>query len=173
MTTLRRKLLSSASALALLAAMAAPASADFAGTSTTQTATHPDAAVFWTGQANGATSCNAVSQTSASDTLTITPPSGNYAYLTALTVQFSTDATGATAVPTIAITGVAGSGAAPYLSAATTLSTTGYHSDIVIPFPVGGLRGSTPGGAITLVPSAAMGAHSILCMTAVGYFNAN
>ena len=148
--------------------------ADSAGTSTTQTATHLDAGAFWIGQANGATSCNAVSQTAAQDTITITPPAGQYVYLTDLIVQFSTDATGATAVPTISTTNLGtGGGVAAVLSAATTLSTTGYHADVAIPFPVGGLKSATPGTAVTIVPSATMGAHTILCMSAVGYFNAN
>jgi len=173
--TLRKKLLASVAAGALLAAsLLSPVYADVQGTSTTQTAFHPDASVFWVGQANGATSCNAVSQTSASDTVTIPASAGQYIYLTELLVQFSTDATGATAVPTISTTNLGSSGGvAPNLSAATTLATTGYHADLAIPFPVGGLKSLIPGTAVTFVPSAAMGAHSILCMSAIGYYNNN
>lgn len=134
-----------------------------------QSGSHLDAGTFWIGQSNGATSCNAVSQTAAQDTITIPAVGSNSAYLTALMVQFSTNATGATAVPTISFTGLANAGAAPFLSAATTLSTTGYHADMVINFPVGGLKG-LPGTAITVVPSATMSANSILCMSAVGYY---
>lgn len=170
---LKKKLLATAAALALLASVGS-ANADFPGTSTTQTANHADSSVFWIGQANGATSCNAVSQTAAQDTVTITPPAGSFVYLTDIVVQFSTDATGATAVPTISTTNLSNSGGiSAFLSAATTLSTTGYHADMVIPFPVGGLKSSQPGVAVTLVPSATLGAHSILCMSAVGYFNNN
>src|SRR5437773_968296 len=95
---LRKLLFASVSALALLGAPVT-AFADSAGTSVTQTATRPDAAQFWVGQAAGATACNAVSATAASGTITITPPSGQYVYLTDLIVQINTDATGSTAVP--------------------------------------------------------------------------
>src|SRR5712691_11249974 len=100
MNRLRKTLLAGASALALVGA-SLPAFADTAGTAITQTATRPDAAQFWVGQAAGATACNAVSSTAASGTITITPPSGQYVYLTTLIVQINTDATGATAVPTV------------------------------------------------------------------------
>ncbi len=159
---------------ALLASMPLSSRADNNGTATTQTATHYDSSTVWVGQANGATSCNSVSQTAANDTITITPPAGQYFYLTDLIVHFSTDATGATAVPTISTTNIgAGGGISAVLSAATTLSTTGYHAEFTIPFPVGGLKSAAPGTAVTFVPSASMSAHTILCMSAVGYFNAN
>ena len=172
MKTFRKKLLASVAAFALTVT---PALADFPGTATTQTATHGDAATFWIGEANGAGSCNAVSQTSASDTITITPPAGQYVYLTELLVQINTDATGATAVPTLSFTNISNNGGlAPFVSVATTLSTTGStNTGFVAPFPVGGLKSAQPGVAVTIVPSAAMGAHSILCMSAIGYFNAN
>ena len=165
-------------ALAVIAALAAyPTNRGFADTSSTpitQTATHPDAAVFWIGQANGVTSCNTTGQTAAQDTVTITPPSNMVVHLTNVILQVSTNATGATAVPTIAIGGVSSNGgAAPFLSAATTLATTGYHIDMNIPFPAGGLLGTGPGVAVTLTPSATLNANAILCMSAIGYFNQN
>jgi len=166
-----KKLLIGAAVAALLASTAA--FADAPGTAVSQTASHPDAAAFWIGQANGATSCNAVSQTAAQDTVTIPAVAGSYVYITELIVQFSTDATGATAVPTISMTGLGAVGLPAFLSAATTLSTTGYHADLAIPFPVGGLRSTAPGTAVTFVPSATLGAHSILCMSAVGYYSSN
>lgn len=171
MTKLRKALLASASAVALLAALPSGGIAD-TGTATSQIASRADSSVFWIGQANGATACNAVSQTSAQATVTIPAVSGMYAYITALTVQVYTDATGETGVPTIATTNIGSSGGvAPILSAATTLSTTGVtNTGMVIPFPVGGLKSLLPGTAVTFVPSAAMGAHKILCMTVVGYY---
>lgn len=172
-TNFLRALLASAAIGALILG-SGPVEADAPGTSTTQSATHLDASSFWIGQANGATSCNAVSQTSASDTITIPATAGQYAYITELVVQFSTDATGATAVPTISTTNIGSSGGtAPFLSAATTLATTGYPVNFAIPMPVGGLKSAQPGVAVTFVPSAALGAHSILCMSAMGYYNAN
>lgn len=170
---LRKRLLAGAAAIALMFGATA-GFADTPGTPVTQSATHSDASNFWIGQANGATSCNAVSQTSASDTLTIPAVAGQYAYLTELVIQISTDATGATAVPTITPAGIGASGGVlANLSAATTLATTGYPVNFAIPMPVGGLKGSAPGTAITFTPSAAMGAHSILCMSAMGFYNNN
>jgi hypothetical protein len=171
MKNLRKALLGSAAAVALLAAGAA--NADAPGTSVTQTATHLDAAAGWWGSAAGATSCNAVSGTSPSDTITITPPAGQYVYLTEFFLQHSTDATGATEVPTISMTNISTSGGlAAFLSAASTLSTTGYHVETAIPFPQG-LKSAQPGVAVTFVPSATLSAHTIMCNSATGYFNAN
>ena len=175
MRKFKGKLLAAASAAAIIGGLYGPAAlADSQATAVTQSALHNDASTFWIGQANGATSCNAVSQTSASDTITIPAVAGQYAYITELLVQFSTDATGATAVPTINATNISSAGGVAFnLSAATTLSTTGYHTDWAIPMPVGGLKAAAPGTAVTIVPSGAMGAHSILCMSAMGYYNSN
>ncbi len=172
---LRKTLLAGVSSLALMLG-ASDAFSDAAGTAVTQTATHLDAAQFWIGQAAGATSCNTVSGTVASNTITITPPSGQFVYLTTLIVQLSTDATGATAVPTVSTTNLSSSGgvSAAVFSLATTLSTTGaLNTGFVLPFPVGGLKSSAPGVAVTFVPSATMNAHAIACMSVAGYYNAN
>jgi len=171
MTNLRKTLLAGAAAIGLLAAPAAMA--DFPGTSITHTAAHLDAAQVWVGQANGVASCNAVSQTSASDTITITPPSGQFFYMTEFFLQHSTDATGATEVPTISMTGIStNGGVAAFLSAASTLATTGYHVETAIPFPQG-LRSATAGTAVTFVPSATLSAHTIMCNSVTGYYNAS
>jgi hypothetical protein len=173
MNRLKKVLLAGVAAAALLGAPVAMA--DAPGTSVTQSATHLDAASFWVGQANGLTACNAVSQTSASETITITPPAGQYTYLTALLLQRNTDATGVTEVPTISTTNISSNGGATAaaLSAASALSTTGTtNTGAVIPFPFG-LKSAAPGVAVTFVPSAAQATHGILCMSAVGYFNAN
>lgn len=167
----RNALLAGVAAAALL--VAGTADADFPGTSVTHTAAHLDAASVWVGQANGVTSCNAVSQTSVSDTITITPPSGQYAYLTNFILMHSSDATGVTDVPTISMTNIStNGGAAAFLSAASTLSTTGYHVETSIPFP-NGLRSQTAGTAVTFVPSAAMSAHAIMCNSVTAYYNAS
>ncbi len=173
MNSLKKTLLAGVSALAL---MGVPAMADAPGTAITQSATHLDAASFWVGQANGLTACNAVSQTSASQTITITPPAGQYVYLTALLIQKNTDATGVTEVPTISTTNFSSSGSptAGALSIASTLSTTGTtFPATVIPFQLGGMKSAAPGVAVTFVPSAAQATHGIVCMSAVGYYNAN
>lgn len=147
--------------------------ADQPGSSVSQTATHLDAATFWQGQANGATSCNTVSQTAANDTITITPPSGQYVYVTELIVQNSTDATGVTQTGTILVGGVQANSLPANLSFASALTTVqGFAPPMIIPFNPP-LRGSTPGVAVTFTPSATQSAHNFLCMSALGYFNNN
>jgi hypothetical protein len=173
--TFRKTLLAGVSALALVVG-ASSAFADAAATAVTQTATHSDAATFWIGQTAGLTACNAVSATSPSATITITPPAGQYVYLTDLIVQINTDATGSTAVPTVSTTNISTNGGATAgaFSLATTLSTTGAtNTGFVLPFPIGGLKSAAPGVAVTFVPSATLSAHTIACMSATGYFNAN
>jgi hypothetical protein len=172
MNALRKTLLGGVSAVALLALPIA-GEADVPGTSVTQTATHLDAAVIWQGEAAGATSCNAVSATSASDTITITPPGGQYVYLTNFLLQHSTDATGATEVPTISMTNIGTGGFPAFLSAASTLATTGYTVNVDIPFGVGGLKSAAAGVAVTFVPSATLSAHTIMCNSVTYYLNAN
>jgi hypothetical protein len=171
MINFRKTLLAGASAIALL--VGAPGAFADSGTAINQSSYHNDASTFWVGEAAGATSCNAVSATSPSDTITITPPSGSYVNVTALLVQINTDATGSTAVPTLAIGGVSSNGGiAPTVSLATTLATTGStNTGFVLPFPAGGLRGSAPGTAVTFTPSATLGTHTIVCMSAVGFFS--
>ncbi len=172
MNALRKTLLGSAAAVALLA-LPIDAGADTAQTLVTQTATRLDAAVIWQGAAAGATSCNAVSATSASDTITITPPGGQYVYLTEFILQKSTDATGATEVPTISMTNIATGGFPAFLSAASTLSTTsGSMINQSIPFP-NGLKSQVAGTAVTFVPSATLSAHTIMCNSVTYYTNAN
>ncbi len=171
MTKLRNTLLAGASALALLAPISVEA--DFPGTSVTHTAAHLDAASVWVGSAATTTSCNAVSATSPSDTITVTPPSGQFVYLTEFFLQHSTDATGATEVPTISMTNIStNGGTAAILSAASTLSTTGYHVETAIPFP-NGLRSAQAGVAVTFVPSATLSAHTIMCNSVTAYYNAS
>lgn len=127
-------------------------------------------ASFFVGQANGATSCNAVSQTAAQDTITVTPPSGQFVYPFGMSVQINTDATGSTAVPTLSFTnlGNLNAGLAPFLSLATTLATTGStNTGGVLYFPPG-FKSAAAGTAVTAVPSATLGAHTIVCMTMWG-----
>ena len=170
MNQFKKTLLAGAAAIALLAAPVAMADLPN-GTSVTHTAAHLDAATIWQGAAGGAGSCNAVSATSPTDTITITPPGGQYVYLTEFILQKSTDATGATEVPTISMTNIATGGFPAFLSAASTLSTTsGAMVNQSIPFP-NGLRSAVAGVAVTFVPSATLSAHTIMCNSVTYYTN--
>ena len=172
MNRFTKGLLGGVAAIALAVGLVSPVAADQAGASVTQTSTHLDAATIWQGMASGATGCNAVSATAASDTITITPPGGQYAYLESFLLQHSTDATGATEVPTISMTNIGTGGFPAFLSAASTLATTGYTVNVAIPFP-NGLRSAVAGTAVTFVPSATLSAHTIMCNSVTYYTNAN
>ena len=172
--TRTKQLLAGVAFCALMVGLPLAGNADAPGTSVTQTATHLDAAQFWIGEAATTTSCNAVSATSPSDTITVTPPAGQYVYLTDFIMQHSTDATGATEVPTISMTNISASGGvAAFLSAASTLATTGYTVNMPINFGPGGLKSAVAGTAVTFVPSATLSAHTIMCNSVLGYYNAN
>lgn len=135
-----------------------------------QNATRADASTWVQGQANGATSCNTVSQTVANDTITITPPAGQYVYVNQLYVYNATNATGVTQTGTIAIGGVANAGVAANLSFASALTTTqGVPAPQIIQFNPP-LKGATAGTAVTFTPSATQSANNYLCMWAAGYF---
>ncbi len=164
-----------AATILALALFSAPAFADNPGTPVTHTTTHNDAAVFWVGQADGATSCNTVSETAAQDTITITPPAGYYVYLTGILIQNFTNATGVTQTGTISFTNISTNGGlAPFISFGTALSTSGQDTiNLPIQFPVGGLKSAQPGVAVTIVPSATQSADNYLCMSAYGYFSNN
>src|SRR5712691_3916296 len=97
---------------------------------------------------------------------------GSVAFAQSPPIQVNTDATGSTAVPTLSTTnlGNLNAGLAPFLSLATTLATTGStNTGMVLNFPVGGIRSAAAGTAVTIVPSATLGTHTIVCMSAIGY----
>lgn len=168
--SLRRKIVASAGAVGLLLlAASGPTDAQTASgaTAVTQSPYHPDGSNIFTGQTNGATSCNAVSQTSASDTITLTPTGSNYVVLDGIYILNSTDATGVTQVPTISFTNINTGGFPAILSAASALTTVqGVPPPMTISFGPFGLKANTPGTAVTIVPSATQSAHNILCMAA-------
>lgn len=126
-----------------------------------------DAATFLQGQANGATSCNTVSQTAANDTVTITPPGGQFVYITEVYIENTTDATGVTQTETISSTNLTG---APFWNVGSALTTVqGIPAPQVETFPAG-LKSAAAGVAVTFVPSATQSAHNYLCMHVAGYF---
>lgn len=153
--------------IALLLASLFLASGAYAQTTVQQALPMLNAATGLYGQANGATSCNAVSQTAAQDTVTVTPPAGQFVYVTMVAIQNYTDATGATQVGTISSTNLTG---APFWSQATTLNTTaGMQPMLVETYPTA-LKSTVPGTAVTFVPSATQSAHNIMCMRVAAFF---
>ena len=152
---------------AAVAALALSANVASAQIAITQTAQRADAATFFQSQSNGATSCNTVSETAAQDTITITPPAGQYVYITELYVENTTDATGVTQTETVSTTNIAGG---PIFNVGSALTTTqGVAPPQVIVFNPP-LKSAAAGVAVTFVPSATQSAHNYLCMDAAGYY---
>lgn len=152
--------------LLALALLATTASGAFAQALTSQTASHADAATFLQAASNGATSCNTVSETVAQDTITITPPAGQYVYITGYFGAKTTDATGVTETLTVSTTNVTGS---PIYDYNTSLSTSVQRPAIVENYNPP-LKSTVAGTAVTFVPSATQSAHSYLCHRVAGYF---
>lgn len=152
-------------AAALLCGVAGTASAQIAPTTITNTATRLDASAFSNGFTTAA--CNTVN--TSAPTLTITPPAGQFVYLTNVSIDITTDATGTSATTYLSSTNITGS---PVWSLAT----------LTVAAAVGGmnarqinetynppLKATAAGTAVTLVQSAAA-AHNIFCVRATGYY---
>ncbi len=136
---------------------------------TTQTGTRLDASQFMQGAAGGATSCSTVNQTAANNTVTITPPAGQYVYITGIFVDITANITGTTQVATASMTNVTGG---PFFSLATIIPTAGANGtfrQIAENYPIP-LRSTAPGTAVTWVPSAAGFTNTIICPRITGYF---
>lgn len=170
----RNKLLGGISAIALGAAlvMAPEANAQTAaGTFTSQTGYKADAASFVQMGANGRTSCSTSQETVANLTITITPPAGNYVYLTGFHATGMGNATAATSTTVWSSTNLTGSPAwlTPTIASAAANPTGLIQVSEVYPT---GLKSTVAGTAVTIVPQATS-ASAFLCAKAVGYFNPN
>ncbi len=153
--------------LLALALLATTASGAFSQALVNQNASRGDVATFLQGQSNGATSCNTVSETAAQDTVTITPPAGQFVYITEIYIENTTDATGVTQTETISATNLTG---APFWNVGGALSTTSQAPAPQIEVFPTGLKSTVAGTAVTFVPSATQSAHNYLCMHVAGYF---
>jgi len=139
-----------------------------APTTVQQAGNRTDAATFLQGPAGGATSCATVNTTAALNTVTITPPAGNYVYITGVYIDITADVTGVTQVATLSTTNLSGG---PFWSLATVVPTAGANGtmrQIAEVFPTA-LKSTVPGTAVTFVPSAQTN-HAIFCARVAGYF---
>jgi hypothetical protein len=154
----------------LLLALCLCATAAIAQSPTTvqQSGSRGDVATFLQGPAGGATSCATVNTTAALNTVTITPPAGNYVYVTGVYIDITADVTGVTQVATLSTTNLTGG---PIWSLATVVPTAGANGtmrQIAETFPTA-LKSTVPGTAVTFVPSAQTN-HAIFCARVAGYF---
>lgn len=156
-------------ALAGIAALFAASAQAQVANQTTQTGTRLDASQFLQGAAGGATSCATVNQSAANNTVTITPPAGQFVYITGLYVDITANITGTTQVATASATNLTG---APFWSLATVVPTAGANGtfrQIAENYAVP-LKSTAPGTAVTWVPSAAGFTNTIICPRIAGYF---
>lgn len=169
---IREKLLGGISAIALGAALVAAPEANAQqaqGTIVTQSASKADAATFVAMGANGRTSCSTSQETVANLTITITPPAGNYVYLTGFHATGIGNATAATSTTVWSSTNLTGSPAwlTPTIASAAANPTGLIQVSEVYPT---GLKSTVAGTAVTIVPQATT-ASAFLCAKAVGYYS--
>lgn len=166
-------LLGGAAAVALLGVgLLAPSVANAQtaqGTITTQSGYKADAATFFVQQTGGRTSCSTSQDTVANMTITITPPAGQYVYLTGLYITGQGNATGASSTTVWSSTNLTGSPAwvTPFIASAAANPTVVASVNEVYPTAI---RSTVAGTAVTILPQATT-ASAFLCAHAVGYFN--
>lgn len=163
-----KKALLAGTALAGAGLLTAPADAQLnAGTYATQTANRPDTATqyFTTSSAN----CTATQASTANLTLTITPPAGQYVYLSSFNVNVIPNATGSNSTAAYTSTNLTGSPVwliGEFSNAAGLTLTAAQQVNDVYPT---GIKSTTPGTAVTLVPSATLASASV-CARATAWF---
>ena len=165
------KLLGGVSLLALGAAIiAAPeANAQSAqGTIITQSGSKADVATFFAQNTGGRTTCSTSQDTVANLTITITPPAGNYVYLTGLYIEGLANATGATSTTVWSSTNLTGSPAwlTPTTASAAANPTGMINLAEVYPTAI---KSTVAGTAVTILPQATT-SSAFLCAHAVGYY---
>lgn len=137
------------------------------GTFTTQTANRPDAGlqIFTPSAAN----CTATQATATPLTLTMTPPAGQYVYISELAITVIPNATGSNSTTVYSSTNLTGSPVwliGEFSNAAALPAMAPLQVNDVYPT---GLKSTTPGTAVTLVPAATLASASV-CPRVVAWF---
>jgi len=137
------------------------------GTIVTQSASRADAATFIIG--NSRTSCTTTQDTVANLTITITPPAGQYVYITGMYFEVAPNATASTSNTLWTSTNLTGS--PQWLTGTTTAAAANPSAPYFIneQYPTA-LRSTVAGTAVTIVPSATT-ASAFICAHAVGYYS--
>lgn len=133
-----------------------------------QSGTRLDAGTGLYGPAGGATTCATVNTTAANGTVTITPPAGQYVYITSFAMDITADTTGLTGVATMSTTNLTGG---PFWSLATIVPTAGANGTFrqISETYATPIKSTAPGTAVTFVPSAQSN-HVIFCTRVGAYF---
>ena len=137
------------------------------GTIVTQSGSKADAASFFATHA-AATSCTTLEATVANLTITITPPAGNYVYLTGLSISYLSNATGAASATVWTATNITGTPVwlAGHSPSAASVPTQQFQIAEVYPT---GLKSTVAGTPVTILPQATS-ASTFQCARVVGYF---
>jgi hypothetical protein len=163
---LRKTLLAGAAVCALLPGFAN------AQAVVNQQASRGDAATFMASTPAPATACATINTTTVNGTVTITPPSGQYAYITGAYIDITANATGTTSAAVMTWAGLTNpNGSAPVYSLATIVPTAGANGTFrqIAETYSPPLKSAAPGTAVTLTPSAQI-ANTIVCPRVLGYF---
>lgn len=146
-----------------------------AQTAVQQSAQKLDVATWFAQSLGGRTSCSTSQETVANLTITITPPAGQYVYLTGFYVEGFGNATAATSTTvwsstnlTGANNGIAPAWLTPFVASAAANPTV--YVNLQETYPTG-MKSTVAGTAVTIVPQATS-ASAFLCAHAVGYFSA-
>ncbi len=141
------------------------------GTYTTQTAIRADAATFVQMITGGRTTCTTTQDTIANTTITITPPAGQYVYLTGLSIDVFPNATASTSATNWSSTNLTGSPS--WLVSTTTAAAANPSVPMLMheTYPTA-LKSTVAGTAVTIVPVATT-ASAYVCARAFGYYNPN
>ena len=152
----------------LLAISASESFAQQALPVTTTGTVNPAVSLF--GASNGTTSCNTTAETSAQDTVTMTPGSNQFVYITGVYIDIvSGNVTGGTSVATASFSNMTNS---PVYSLATITATSGANgtfrqiAEVYNP----PLRSQAAGTAVAWTPSATLSNSTIVCPRIAAYF---
>lgn len=139
---------------------------DGSSTSITQGAYHADASTLLA--ATSATNCTTTQVAVATLSQTITPPAGNYVYITGMYIEVGGNGTGSTA-STTAWTSTGLQNTPSWLvSSGGTASFA--QQQVAETYPPGALKSTSPGTAIVLAPLATL-ASAFTCAKVTGYFS--
>lgn len=168
---MRQALLGGASAIALgvglLGAPQVVEAQQSQGVIVTQSGSKADAASFYAAPA--ATSCTTSQASIANLTVTITPPAGQYVYLTGVYFEYLPNATAASSATLWTATNITGTPAwlANVTASAASVPTTEFLISEIYPT---GLKSTVAGTPVTILPQATS-ASTFQCVKAVGYFS--
>ena len=137
-----------------------------------QSPTKLDAATFMASTPAPATACATVNTTTANGTVTITPPAGQFVYITGVYIDVGSNATGTTSLATMAWANVTNpNGSAPVyalVSNAAAANVPVFQRQIAETYNPP-LKSTAAGTVVTLTPSAQL-SNSVVCPRVTGYF---